>query len=97
MSTTSVRIDVYLVKKMRAISKKKGRTIRWEIEEAITHSVSPKYNIGENSDALHAYLNSMGIKFKPNGGFTTVEVQDPVSFGIEWGIYKAKNDPAYKK
>lgn len=54
-------------------------------------------NVGNNSDAFRDYLDIRGIKWKPNGSFTTVFWDKPFDLGEEWGIYKYQNSPLYKE
>ena len=93
----SVKIDADVLKKVRNESPKKGQTIGGFIETAIKHRLKPSFVVFDNSDKFIEYLESKKLKYKNNGHSTIVEVGEPIEFGIEWGIYKALNDPKYKK
>ena len=93
----NVKIDKVILTKVRARSKKMGMTIGGYVEMWLKHSFIPRYNIGDNSDAFRRYLDENKIKYESNGSFTTlIDVSDPISVGMEWGVYKYQNSPFYK-
>lgn len=93
----NVKVDSSLVDKVRKRVKKTGQTIGGFFEMAAYESFSmTKFEAGYNSDAFRAYLDMRGIKWKPNGSFTTIFWDKPFDLGEEWGIYKYQNSPQYK-
>lgn len=93
----SVKINATLLGKVRKEAKKRGQTISGFLEVAALQSMSPLYNYGDNCDEFHAFLTREGIKYSPNGSFTTlIGANDPIGIGVKWGMYKRENDPKYK-
>jgi hypothetical protein len=94
----NVKIDGDLLTKVRKESKKRAQTIGGFIELATKQSITPQYFVRDNCDAFHKFLDDNKIKWKGAEHFTIVmDVHDPVDLGVRFGIYKAQNDPAYKK
>lgn len=93
----NVKVDPSVVEKVKRASKKRGQTMGGFVESAIKQFITPEFVVFDNSDAFHSFLKTKNVKFKPNGHSTIVEVGEPIELGIEWGIYKALNDPKYKK
>ncbi len=93
----NVKIDKTLLSKVRARSKKIGMTMGGYVEMWLKHSFTPSYNLLDNSNAFHTWLDEKKIKYQQNGHFTTIETNDPIGIGMEWGIYKRENDPKYRK
>jgi hypothetical protein len=94
----SVKINSTLLGKVRREAKKRGQTISGFLEVAALQSIAPLYNHHDNSTEFEKFLEREGIKYSPNGGFTTlIGCHDPIGVGVKFGIYKAQNDPAYKK
>lgn len=93
----NIKVDAAIADKVRKAAKKRGQTIGGFAESAIKQFITPRFVVFDNSHAFHEYLKGKNVKFEPNGHSTIVEVGEPVEFGVEWGIYKALNDPKYKK
>lgn len=94
----SVKIESAIVNKVRKAAKKNGQTMSGYLEKAAQQALCPQYAVFDNSHAFIKYLDEKGIEHIP-GGHTTILVNlpDPVSFGIEWGVYKYQNSPYYEK
>lgn len=94
----SIKIDGLIADKVRKEAKKRAQTIGGFLEQAAKQSITPQYIHFDNSNAFIEYLEKRGIKHKCLGHETVlIDIKDPVSIGMEWGIYKAQNDPHYKK
>lgn len=94
----NVKIDGYILDKVRKESKRKGQTLGGFIELAAKQAVTPQYYVRDNCDEFRKFLDENKVKWKgADHGTIVVSVFDPVDLGIKFGIHKAINDPTYKK
>lgn len=93
----SVKIDADIVEGVRKKIKKTRQTIGGYFEMVTLKSLAKvSFDVGDNSDAFLAYLDSRGVRYKPNGSFTTVWYDNPFSLGEDWGIYQYQHSPLFK-
>lgn len=94
----NTKVDGDILEKVRKECVKRGQTIGGFMELAAKQSLSPKYFVHDNSDAFRKFLDDNSIKWRASEHSTEVHnIFSPVDLGIKFGIYKAQNDPAYKK
>ena len=94
----NVKLDGDLLDKIRKESKRRGQTIGGFIELSAKQTLTPQYFVRDNCDEFRKFLDENKVKWKSAElGTMIIGVFDPVDFGIKFGIYKALNDPKYKK
>lgn len=95
---TSIKVDAKIVKRVKKYVNNTKLTIGDYFEDAATMQLSPRCPVHDNSVAFRGWLKKEGVAFEERDHFTTITgIHELFQLGVKFGIYKALNDPAFKK